>query len=654
MGDGPVDAQCRPRVRRPCEGNVRAVKDIRRKVRRAQTIVPFGVGGILDLRGESFVAADTRSWAASAERVESPRLARKLGVQELRSAPVIPSGKAAYASRIGPTYVRFPKWLFCPQCRNMLHWNPDHEVRDRQPACGRCPGRPQLAPMRFIQVCRAGHMADIDWHRWAHSRSEDHSQRQCQAYRLRFLATPESSGLEALRVVCAVCPASRNLAGISQKNILVQTGLRCPGTHPWDSEDDEADPCEEKPQAVQRGASNVYFPITHSAIDIPAPAGLSEDDESAQKVVNHSLWSYFRDADGGPVSDNLRAVIALQCGVAEEFVEAVRRRHTAEVAPVSNAADSDDDLSIAEWAAFSEPESVTNSKTFSVRRTDLGIRPDDPESLRELDAGISAVVVADRVREVRALEGFSRYEPSSGDGEEGEGGRVVSVNTHARASWLPAVETYGEGIFIAVDEERVSVWEQHPLVRDWTRRIEGNLGASFKADRLRGKTGPELLPRFVMLHTLAHHFIRQLSYDSGYNAASLRERVYARSHVPGSDLPPQAGVFVYTAAGDAEGTLGGLVRQGQPPNLAETLIRLLESAQWCSQDPLCADSTGRSLANVNRAACHACTLLPETCCEIENSLLDRTLLIGDGDVPGFFREVLRAAIEESAGAIDLS
>lgn len=629
------------------------MKDVRRKVRRAQTIVPFGVGGIIDLRGESFVAADIRSWAAHGERVESSRLARKLRVDGFRSAPVVPSGKAAYATRIGPTYVRFPKWLFCPQCREMQLWRPDRELRDKQPACGRCAGKPQLAPMRFIQVCRAGHMADIDWRRWAHSRSDGHAQRQCQVRQLRFVATPDSSGLEALRVTCGACRAGRSLAGISQKNILEQLRLQCPGTHPWQSGTDEADPCEESPQAVQRGASNVYFPLTHSAIDIPAPAGLPEEDELTQKVVHHRLWPDFTSADGGPISDAFRTVIAAECEVPEEFVETLRRRRSDEAASMPAAADSDDDLSIAEWAAFSVPESVADSKTFSVRRTRLGVEHDDPGSLRELAAGISAVVVADRVREVRALEGFSRYEPSSGDGEGDEGGRVVSVNTQTRAQWLPAIETYGEGIFLAVDEERLGAWERRPSVRDWTRRIERNLDASFKADRLRGKSGPELLPRFVMLHTLAHHFIRQLSYDSGYNAASLRERVYARSHAPGSDLPPQAGVFIYTAAGDAEGTLGGLVRQGQPPNLVETLIRLLESAQWCSQDPLCADSTGRSLANLNRAACHACTLLPETCCEIDNSLLDRTLLIGDDTVPGFFRGVVRAALEESAGAVDL-
>jgi hypothetical protein len=535
----------------------------------------------------------------------------------------------------------------------MQLWRLDRELRDKQPTCDRCAGKPQLAPMRFIQVCRAGHMADIDWRRWAHSKSETHAQRQCQIRRLRFVATPESSGLEALRVVCAVCRAGRNLAGISQKNILKQTGLPCPGTHPWQSESDEADPCEETPQAVQRGASNVYFPITHSAIDIPAPVGLSEDDELTQRVVNHVLWPNFNSADGSPIFDSLKAVIAEQCDVSKEFVDNVRRRHADEAASMSSTADPDNDLSIAEWAAFSLPESVADSNTFTVRRSHLGIGSDAPESIQELASSISAVVVADRVREVRALEGFSRYEPSSGDDEDGEGGCMVSVNTQNRAQWLPAVETYGEGIFIAVDEERVSTWETQSSVRDWTRRMERDLDASYKADRLREKSGPHLLPRFVMLHTLAHHFIRQLSYDSGYNAASLRERVYARSHPPGSGLPPQAGVFIYTAAGDAEGTLGGLVRQGQPPNLAETLIRLLESAQWCSQDPLCADSTGRSLANLNRAACHACTLLPETCCEIDNSLLDRTLVIGDGNVPGFFRGVVQAALEESAGAVDL-
>ncbi len=50
---------------------------------------------------------------------------------------------------------------------------------------------------------------------------------------------------------------------------------------------------------------------------------------------------------------------------------------------------------------------------------------------------------------------------------------------------------------------------------------------------------------------------------------------------------------------------------------------MLEAAAWCSADPLCAEHTGQGFGNLNRAACHACTLLPETSCQTGNTLLDR-------------------------------
>ncbi|MFD0342628.1 DrmB family protein [Streptomyces sp. NPDC127117] len=622
------------------------MKDIRRKVRRTQTITPFGVGGIIDLQGESFVAADIRSWGNQGDPVESPRLARKLGVRGFRSAAVIPSGKSQYVSRRGPGYVRFPRWLFCPKCRVMTLWRHEAEQRDRPPRCGRCPNSPQQAPMRFIQVCRDGHMGDIDWQRWAHSRAEGHDQRQCRVRSLKFVATPDSSGLDALKVMCIVCGAYRTLEGISQKHALKQIGVRCSGSQPWQTSDDEGIDCEETPRAAQRGASNVYFPLVHSVIEIPNPSDLNTDDEAARRVMTHSMWEELIETGEAPITDVIVNHIAKKCDVSAEFVESLRRAHTADTSAKPEVNSTIEDLSIAEWAAFTSSESEKDSTAdFAVRQVGLGAHTDDPPSLQLLHHSVALVVVADRIREVRALEGFSRYES---EGRE----RLVSVNPVARAQWLPAVESYGEGIFISFNEDALEEWESSPTVLRWVEGIEGNLEASFQIERLREKTGPRLLPRFVMLHTLAHQFIRQLSYDSGYNAASLRERVYARSHPAGSQDPQQAGIFIYTAAGDSEGTLGGLVRQGMPPHLMDTMIRLLEAAQWCSQDPLCADSTGRSLANLNRAACHACTLLPETCCEIGNTLLDRILLIGDGQVEGFFRPVIQAAFEESAAAVD--
>ena len=101
------------------------------------------------------------------------------------------------------------------------------------------------------------------------------------------------------------------------------------------------------------------------------------------------------------------------------------------------------------------------------------------------------------------------------------------------------------------------------------------------------------------------------------------------------------GVLIYTASGDAEGTLGGLVSQAQVGRLQRLFIDALRRSQWCSNDPVCMESPGRGLDTSNMAACHACVLLPETSCEEGNRLLDRGLMVGtiDDSELGFFGQV---------------
>ncbi|MFF5856860.1 hypothetical protein ACFY8B_14670 [Streptomyces sp. NPDC012751] len=70
---------------------------------------------------------------------------------------------------------------------------------------------------------------------------------------------------------------------------------------------------------------------------------------------------------------------------------------------------------------------------------------------------------------------------------------------------------------------------------------------------------------------------------------------------------------------------------------------MIEAAAWCSADPLCAEHFGQGFGNLNRGACHACALLPETNCETGNTLLDRVLVGGGGEVPGFFEDVITSA-----------
>ena len=127
-----------------------------------------------------------------------------------------------------------------------------------------------------------------------------------------------------------------------------------------------------------------------------------------------------------------------------------------------------------------------------------------------------------------------------------------------------------------------------------------------------------------MIHTLSHLVIRQLAFECGYDSSSIRERIYSSNHPE----TPMSGLLLYTASGDSEGTLGGLVRQGEPRNLDDTVKEALANASICSSDPLCIESQGQGTFSLNLAACHTCGLLPETSCEEGNLLLDRVLAIG--------------------------
>jgi hypothetical protein len=141
------------------------------------------------------------------------------------------------------------------------------------------------------------------------------------------------------------------------------------------------------------------------------------------------------------------------------------------------------------------------------------------------------------------------------------------------------------------------------------------------------------------MHTIAHLLIRRLAFASGYSSASLQERIYAHSDRPDRT----AGILIYTAAGDAQGTLGGLVRLGRPDKILPLLLAALNDADVCSNDPVCIESDRQGSSQLNLSACHGCALVSETSCETANRLLDRQLVLGGENVPGLLDHVLDEA-----------
>ena len=239
------------------------------------------------------------------------------------------------------------------------------------------------------------------------------------------------------------------------------------------------------------------------------------------------------------------------------------------------------------------------------------------------------------IREVRALLGFSRIEPASEMNIIDPSRAAVSIK-NSSTKWYPAYQVRGEGIFLEFDNNAIKQWEeQFPEVQERAQWVNRNYEESFiGANRPRTIT-----PKFLLIHTLAHLLIKQLSFECGYSIASLRERIYCGEAAEGKEM---AGVLIYTASGDSEGTMGGLVRQGRPDVFAGIFKKALEMAVACSNDPVCSLSRGQGRESLNLSACYSCTLIPETSCEEFNVFLDRGVVVGtcEDERMGFYSEFL--------------
>jgi len=446
-----------------------------------------------------------------------------------------------------------------------------------------------------------------------------------------------TSGLETLRVACLTCGASNPLKGIATKNSLKRLGVSCSGKQPWEKTEEQR-ACSAMPQVLQRGASSLYFGMSASAIDIPPHSDFATFSDLTLSITRHPLFKGVLRLPAGALADPLIEIMAAELRCEAEDVRAVIRREADEM-PGTGASSVNPslDLETDEWYAFlTQTKNGHHENRFITRHTTLlnesAEKTGALDSVLLLNRLIDKVVLAIRLREVRALVSFSRLLP--------EKTKLTPHLGYDDVDFLPAVEVFGEGVFFSLDEGSVRAWETDPSVV--------NASAVIESRRLESLVGPRLkpaTPRFVLLHTLAHTLIRQLAFECGYSSSSIRERIYSRTPEQGE---PQAGVLIYTAAGDSEGTMGGLVRQGEPPRLSRTILTALERASWCSLDPICRESTAQGFEGLNRGACHACTLVPETSCTYANALLDRSLLIGGlGGIAGFFQPVLMAATSDA-------
>ena len=596
------------------------------EIRRSLVSGWYGPGAIIDFRSDnapvSAMPAGLEEWdrafppkgCLNTQSINEPRLERIMGTRCFRTGPVAPngSGNQGHEEKRALVAVRFPSFLQCPSCDRIAtarSWGNDPGKTYRY--CPECTmnssgGRKIFAiPVRFITACEAGHVDDFPWESWIVHKED------CTGRRTLFLKS-ERPGLSGLMLSCSLCGSIRSMDGIFSSNAL--SGYRCRGRRPWLAVPDE--PCAHTPRTLQRGASNLYFPLVESSLSIPPWSDLLQDTlgqywSSIMDVENSERAKFINVLAKGPLGPALD-----QLGLSpEELARIVEER----IHIFRN--NSKMDIKEEEYRQFvsAVPGIHLSDREFEIRNTEM------PSGLDHLFSKIIRVV---RLREVQALKGFTRIFPPS----DPEDARICSLSA-SNLDWLPATEVRGEGIFLALRPEAVISWEQKPDLVMRAQEIDSAFSREWNT-RNPGKTRKKTItPRSLLVHTFAHALMRQLALECGYSGASLKERLYVEDGNPG-----MAGLLIYTSSTDADGTLGGLQRQGERERISYSVRKAIHALEWCSSDPLCIHGMNSLPENMSKAACHACVLVPEISCEEFNRFLDRAMLIGTAEHPeeGYF------------------
>lgn len=592
----------------------------RGSVRRAQMITTYGVGSLVAVDNESFMVTGIDSWNISdAPTIFEHRLARVLGVKSFRLPPASDD-----TSKDGVHVRRFPLWHSCPKCTVLQHVRQFNSPPGRN-ECGDC--EEDLVPSRFVMACAEGHIDDFPYWKWAHRKNRQEGEAGFCGGEMRLRTSGKTASLRSILISCTCGVPEVSMEGAFSGTALSDLRVFCSGRRPW-LKDAPADHCSERPRTLQRGSSVAWQPIVRTALSIPPWS-----DGHFTRLHGHmdQLRELYATGIDGGIEIYLKALaLTERYDFSAAKVIALLEAENQEDAGAGEAATADSAfvaLRKQEYERLIEGQAESESD-----HEDQFVCEPPRSSPTELTPyGVTGPMLVKRLREVRALNAFSRVDTPE-----------TRTDVHEAAlslkdmDWLPAMEVQGEGVFLRLDEERVDTWARSAAVAARAEVMRNNHTRMMRERSQDPDSVPEspATPRMVLLHTLAHALINEWSLDGGYPAASLRERLYAGDTM--------AGMLICTATSDSAGSLGGLVAQGEPSRLRESLESALDRARWCSSDPLCVESEGSGVGGINLAACHACVLLPETSCEHNNGLLDRALLVGTPENPsiGFFSDVL--------------
>ncbi len=514
----------------------------------------------------------------------------------------------------------------------------------------------ELIQSNLALICEHGHLMDIPWSKYININNIgldpvdiDEISNCCGNPALKWTeSTNKSEGFENIYIHCENCNKKRNLSGINSFKCY------CKGYKPWEVnviggfKEKTIIPYENctyngrvgEMQVSLVTANRMYYATGKNSLYIPVnikPKGFENQDlvkalkfcetrydintkrepeKTKENWFNKKVDEDFLIEDGG-IEDKI---------VNNDFINQLKDVFLTSSNEVKNEINGYDDENyrLFEYKCFTENTDINQN----------GLIFNSVNLSENLSKFFKSVKQVSELKLTQVQLSFNRNKPRVGfqnnDGKIGytaNAKRIFEVEEDKQFV-LPAVQNYGEGIFIQFNEKSIK-----EFIND--KRIQSILDKKLdKHDQGYGTW--EMLNRcgqkYYIIHSFSHLIMRELEFACGYPTSSLKERLYISSN----ENEFMAGILIYTTDG-AEGSMGGLVSQASEDKI-ENLIRnaLLRSVN-CSSDPLCWESEGQGLFGYNFAACFSCSLVAETACEAMNLGLDRRILVDEEF--GFFKNM---------------
>jgi hypothetical protein len=618
-------------------------------IRINQLIAPFGPGSIyIDNYGTPLIVGgldhwmeryDGSAWSACEEKNEfliaEGRLSSLLEIPLFYTPPYY-TYQDKQNNKLKIPVMRFPTW-YTNRTGELKQFNLHRKLLPRGEF---------LKPVRFVAFCKNGHITDFPWKQWISCLCESNSHLKINDF--------GGADLNSIRVSCTSCNKTKTLRGATSKSSgdnlspMQRAGIsNCSGDRPWLGEHACKEECSEELIGALISQTNLYYSKQVSSIFIP-PVTADPDvrnlqiilDENAQLlVIAKNLFSMEPD----DACDMLRIKLKKlhpETAFSDAIITKAYKNLTSKTPEL--------DLDV---KAPNEPESSLlayrrvefNCLSAAVSSNQKELKVLSSEIPKRFAKYISKINLVNRLRETKVFLGFDRLEPNPQEPAiMAQDAMKQLFKTMPDQAWLPAVKSYGEGIFIEIDDSEIERWITRNK-KQLFQRVDDSFVTRLAEhwiilDPLGGVT-KEWALKYLLIHTFSHVLIKEFVYQCGYSSAALKERLYISS----DSSSPMSGILIYTASGDSEGSLGGLVKLGHPVQFEKIISNAIHRSAWCSADPVCSENLGATGASLlNLAACQACSLLPETACEAMNNALDRTLLVGtpENREIGFFAQFL--------------